>query len=767
MFAPLVSIVIPVYNGEIFLRDAVDSALCQTYPHCEVLVVNDGSEDGTGAVLREYGDRIRVFSKPNGGVASALNTGIEHARGEYIAWLSHDDMFTPDKTEKQVQFLREQPDAYRVVFSDCRLIDAEGNALSPIRYDRELARRSSLNAVFSMLLNGCAMLIPKRALIGAGLFRDLRCAQDYDMWFRLARLLPFVHLPEIVCLSRQHAGQGTQSGMYDAEVNELWIRLMASLTEREIRTMEDTEERFFIRMGRCFSNAGFSEAAAYAWSRVPRSQYYRYIYSPKSILKRMLGSAGLLPYLRAAKRALVNRGDLRGFLTEAGNLWNAERRAPEAFSVPARFPGTAPGLPTGRFSRFGKPLRILLNDVCRSPNQAWRRLAGYMRKMSDQRALIRHNIPLSQLERELSGSVGLTLIVDHNFGGGAGFFREQLKRKYMASSEPGLTMQYLNAVGLYVLRVWGGPVAVARSLEALFDSLNRLPLRRIVFNNIAGYPDPYAMIAGLQRLQGGDGDAPGSDAQLEIWLHDFYAVCPSCHLMDSREEYCGIPSDLADCAACLPGNENAGPFRHVDPAQWRAHWGKFLENANALLAQHQSVADILQRAYPALVGVVSIQSVDPVRPWPPLPPLPPDAPFVVGIPGNINAHKGAKLVEDVARLIEQQEIEGKIVVIGRLESDFHSPVLHVCGQYTRDELPALMQKYAITVGFIPTICAETYCYTADEIMELGLPLVCLDRGAQGAKARRYEKGSVVNAVDARECLAALRECHDRFVRKAR
>ena len=88
---PLVSIIIPVYNGANYLREAIESALGQTYGNCEVLVINDGSNDH-GETEREalkFGDRIRYFKKENGGVASALNLGIRKMRGEYFSWLSH------------------------------------------------------------------------------------------------------------------------------------------------------------------------------------------------------------------------------------------------------------------------------------------------------------------------------------------------------------------------------------------------------------------------------------------------------------------------------------------------------------------------------------------------------------------------------------------------------------------------------------------------------------------------------------------------------
>ena len=108
-YEPLVSIVIPVYNGSNFLQQAIDSALNQTYKNIEIIVVNDGSRDdgATEQIALSYGDKIRYFSKENGGVSTALNMGIANMKGEYFSWLSHDDMYKPEKIEKQIEAINQ------------------------------------------------------------------------------------------------------------------------------------------------------------------------------------------------------------------------------------------------------------------------------------------------------------------------------------------------------------------------------------------------------------------------------------------------------------------------------------------------------------------------------------------------------------------------------------------------------------------------------------------------------------------------------------
>ena len=102
---PKVSIIIPVYNGSNFLSEAINSALSQTYQNIEIIVINDGSCDNgaTEKIALSYGDKIKYISKENGGVSSALNTGIKAASGEWISWLSHDDIYSPDKIEEQIK----------------------------------------------------------------------------------------------------------------------------------------------------------------------------------------------------------------------------------------------------------------------------------------------------------------------------------------------------------------------------------------------------------------------------------------------------------------------------------------------------------------------------------------------------------------------------------------------------------------------------------------------------------------------------------------
>lgn len=239
---PRVSIVIPVFNGSDFLAEAIDSALAQTYRNTEVLVVNDGSSDNgaTERIARSYGDRIRYFSKPNGGVASALNLGISQMSGAYFSWLSHDDLYAADKIERQLSFLTTLPSDDRVrtiVYGDYDVFTQDPEKSVPVamrgvrpdEFRYWLANENSLH--------GCTLLIPRSAFIDVGMFDEhLRTTQDYDLWFRMARQYRFTHVAHRFVKARSHANQGsvTMSAIAVAECNELLSGFVSGLSRDEL-----------------------------------------------------------------------------------------------------------------------------------------------------------------------------------------------------------------------------------------------------------------------------------------------------------------------------------------------------------------------------------------------------------------------------------------------------------------------------------------------------------------------------------------------------
>jgi|KBSSwiStaDraftv2_1062776.scaffolds.fasta_scaffold00719_24 glycosyltransferase involved in cell wall biosynthesis len=269
-FTPKVSIIVPVYNGSKYIRAAIDSALSQTYRNFELIVIDDGSVDDTRQIVESYGDRLQYFWKPNGGVASALNLGIEKMSGAYFSWLSHDDGYVPEKLTCQVEYLRREKDRESVVFyADYEVMNELGETLYACRFDHQMLQQKPLYGLLRGLIHGCSLLIPKSVFCRIGHFDEkLRVTQDYSLWFDMIRVLPFKHIPEVLVRSRWHPEQDTKtkSTQYVVpECNALWTKFQTELKENEILSCEESKGRFFWELARFLETTPYDEARAFAY----------------------------------------------------------------------------------------------------------------------------------------------------------------------------------------------------------------------------------------------------------------------------------------------------------------------------------------------------------------------------------------------------------------------------------------------------------------------------------------------------------------------
>lgn len=190
---PLVSVIIPVYNGEQTIRETIASVLNQTFSDLELIVINDGSQDSTLEIVSTIQDfRINVFSYPNTGLAASRNRGISHAAGEYISFIDADDLWAPEKLEAQLKALQANSQAaVAYSWSDC--IDESSQFL---RTGGHITINGDVYAkllLVNFLENGSNPLIRRQAFDEVGGFDEsLPAAQDWDMWLRLANRYHFV-----------------------------------------------------------------------------------------------------------------------------------------------------------------------------------------------------------------------------------------------------------------------------------------------------------------------------------------------------------------------------------------------------------------------------------------------------------------------------------------------------------------------------------------------------------------------------------------------
>ena len=221
MYHPLVTIVIPVYKGEDFVGQAIQSALNQTYDNIEILVINDGSPDNGGSrrAVEPYLDKVKYFEKENGGVSSVLNLAFEIMNGEWLSWLSHDDLYYPDKVKMQIEYINKKITGLdlnkTVIFSDSDFIDEFGNKIKLPTRNQITPSMSTEQLIISNIkrnsMGGCTFLIPRYAYTDIGGFSEkLRTISDFDYWYRLLFAgYQFHYIPEVLTSNRMHSQQVT------------------------------------------------------------------------------------------------------------------------------------------------------------------------------------------------------------------------------------------------------------------------------------------------------------------------------------------------------------------------------------------------------------------------------------------------------------------------------------------------------------------------------------------------------------------------------
>lgn len=212
----LVSVVIPVYNGERYLENAVRSVLAQTYRKFEIVAVDDGSTDGSRRILELYRDYIRICEQPNSGVGVARNRGILEARGEYVAFLDQDDWWLPEKLAAQIEELERTKAGLvhtrTLYFDEQNQVFTEG--LDPTANPAKYVGWCYGELLFGNAICNSSVMVRRELFARIGLC-DVRIegnsVQDYDLWLRLARVAPFAFVERPLTVFRLHPLQGTSN----------------------------------------------------------------------------------------------------------------------------------------------------------------------------------------------------------------------------------------------------------------------------------------------------------------------------------------------------------------------------------------------------------------------------------------------------------------------------------------------------------------------------------------------------------------------------
>lgn len=189
MAPPEVSVVIPTFNRASLVLEAVESVFRQTFKDYELIVVDDGSTDGTQEILRPYETRLGYLFQENRGVSAARNAGIERARGRWVAFLDSDDLWLSEKLEKQMTFLARHPDALIVQTGEVWI--RKGQKVNPRKKHQKFSGDIFAPSLKLCLVSPSAVVIRKDLFEEVGLFDEtMPACEDYDLWLRIAARRP-------------------------------------------------------------------------------------------------------------------------------------------------------------------------------------------------------------------------------------------------------------------------------------------------------------------------------------------------------------------------------------------------------------------------------------------------------------------------------------------------------------------------------------------------------------------------------------------------
>ena len=236
------SILLPVYNGENFLNQCIESMLNQTYDNFELLIIDDGSIDNSKNIINNYNDSRITFieNKKNIGLTDTLNKGLRQAKGDYIARIDQDDIALENRLLEQMDYLSKHPDI-KLIGTWCEIIDENNNKIKSIR--RPINRKKILEAFVSYnpFLHSSVIFEKSTALNLGGYSTSFVHAQDFDLWYKIASKNNVYNVPHELVKIRWHSQRATLSAQNKKHIKKESIEIYR-------RAIINSEIRFFTRM---------------------------------------------------------------------------------------------------------------------------------------------------------------------------------------------------------------------------------------------------------------------------------------------------------------------------------------------------------------------------------------------------------------------------------------------------------------------------------------------------------------------------------------
>ncbi|MGH7827514.1 MAG: glycosyltransferase [Candidatus Binatia bacterium] len=263
---PLISVIIPTYNRASMVKEAVDSVLAQSYRNFELIVIDDGSTDGTTRELAGYGDALRVLSQARRGVAAARNSGVRSAKGQYLAFLDSDDFWLADKLRIQTAFMAQNPEVQICQTEEVWI--RRGTRVNPKARHQKPSGDIFRRSLELCLVSPSAVMMTRQLFENTGGFDEsFSVCEDYDLWLRIAldHVVPLIP-PPLVVKRGGHADQLSRSlwGMDRFRIMALTKLLRSGVPDGKRRwVVDELRRKLLIYATGARKRGKWKEAVAY------------------------------------------------------------------------------------------------------------------------------------------------------------------------------------------------------------------------------------------------------------------------------------------------------------------------------------------------------------------------------------------------------------------------------------------------------------------------------------------------------------------------
>jgi len=246
---PLVSVLMPVYNGEKYISEAVESILSQSYTDFELIITDDGSDDRTPQIIKAFNDdRIRcIIHAENKGLIFSRNEGVAAAKGRYIAFLDSDDVSLPQRLEKQISFLDAHPD-FGMIGAWVKVIDGHGNSLNDCIKFPALPDEIPVILLFKNYFTTSSIMVRKSCLQDFPFDPEFPIAEDYNLWIKIAEKYKVWNLPEVLTCYRMHKENIHKK--LDKKMRELDMLQLSKQLSKFNTDFSNEEKYFFFLIGK-------------------------------------------------------------------------------------------------------------------------------------------------------------------------------------------------------------------------------------------------------------------------------------------------------------------------------------------------------------------------------------------------------------------------------------------------------------------------------------------------------------------------------------